>query len=151
MGPYFVMCFRLVVYCALGVYGINGIENAPVWICAKVSIVPSQALIPHCARQTLVARSCLCIRHRFHWNFLKPVLTPYDIKNKRWNKIKKCIRCLRVYGHVHFQNVDRKGFKEMVKTLNPRLALSARTHFSQIDMPNLQQGLWASGERNQYY
>ena len=28
---------------------------------------------------------------------------------------------------VPFQNVDRKGFKEMVKTLNPRYALAART------------------------
>ena len=36
---------------------------------------------------------------------------------------------------VLFQNVDRKGFKEMVKTLNPRYALPARTHFGQIEMP----------------
>ena len=33
---------------------------------------------------------------------------------------------------VPFQNVDRKEFKEMVKTLDPRYALHARTHFSQI-------------------
>ena len=39
---------------------------------------------------------------------------------------------------VPFQNVDRKGFKEMVKTLDPsRYALPARTHFSQIAMPKL--------------
>ena len=38
---------------------------------------------------------------------------------------------------VPFQNVDRKGFKEMVKTLDPRYALHARTHFSQIEMPKL--------------
>ena len=36
---------------------------------------------------------------------------------------------------VPFQNVDRKGFKEMVKTLKPRYALPASTHFSQIEMP----------------
>jgi hypothetical protein len=36
---------------------------------------------------------------------------------------------------VPFQNVDRKGFKEMVKTLDPRYALHARTPFSQIEMP----------------
>ena len=34
---------------------------------------------------------------------------------------------------VPFQNVDRKGFKEMVKTLDPRYAL----HASQIEMPKL--------------
>ena len=38
---------------------------------------------------------------------------------------------------VLFQNVDRKGFKEMVKTLDPRYAFPARTHFSQIEMPKL--------------
>ena len=38
---------------------------------------------------------------------------------------------------VPFQNVDRKGFKEMVKTLDPRYAFPARTHFSQIEMPKL--------------
>ena len=38
---------------------------------------------------------------------------------------------------VPFQNVDRKEFKEMVKTLDPRYALHARTHFSQIEMPKL--------------
>ena len=38
---------------------------------------------------------------------------------------------------VPFQNVDRKGFKEMVKTLDPRYAFPARTHFSQIVMPKL--------------
>ena len=38
---------------------------------------------------------------------------------------------------VPFQNVDRKGFKDMVKTLNPRYALPARTHFRQIEMAKL--------------
>jgi hypothetical protein len=38
---------------------------------------------------------------------------------------------------VPFQNIDRKGFKEIVKTLHPRYALPARTHFSQIQMPKL--------------
>ena len=38
---------------------------------------------------------------------------------------------------VPFQNVDRKGFKEMVKTLDPRYSLPARTHFSQIETPKL--------------
>ena len=38
---------------------------------------------------------------------------------------------------VPFQNVDRKGFKEMVKTLDPRYALPARTYFSQIEMSKL--------------
>ena len=38
---------------------------------------------------------------------------------------------------VPFQNVDRKEFKEMVKTLDPRYALHACTHFSQIEMPKL--------------
>ena len=32
---------------------------------------------------------------------------------------------------VPFQNVDRKGYKQMVKTLNPRYALPASTHFSE--------------------
>ena len=38
---------------------------------------------------------------------------------------------------VPFQNVDRKGFKEMVKTLDPRYALPAHTHLSQIEMPKI--------------
>jgi hypothetical protein len=38
---------------------------------------------------------------------------------------------------VPIQNVDRMGFKEMVKTLDPRYASPARTHFSQIEMPKL--------------
>ena len=49
---------------------------------------------------------------------------------------KRC-HCLRSKDMVPFQNVDRKGFKEMVKTLDPRYALHARTHFSQIEMPKL--------------
>ena len=38
---------------------------------------------------------------------------------------------------IPLQNVDRKGFKEMVETLDPRHVLPARTHFSQIEMPKL--------------
>ena len=38
---------------------------------------------------------------------------------------------------VPFKNVDRKGFTEMAKSLDPRYALPARTHFSQIEMPKL--------------
>ena len=38
---------------------------------------------------------------------------------------------------VPFQNVDTKGFKEMVKTLDPRYALFARTHLSQTEIPKL--------------
>ena len=32
---------------------------------------------------------------------------------------------------VSFQIVNRKGYKEMVKTLDPRYALPAHTHFSE--------------------
>jgi hypothetical protein len=53
---------------------------------------------------------------------------------------------------VLFQNVDRKGFKEMVKTLDTRYALHARTHFSQIwDAKTIRQGPQASGETKPYY
>ena len=38
-----------------------------------------------------------------------------------------------------FQNDDRQGFKDMIKTLDPRYTLPSRTHFSQIEM----QGLYA--------
>ena len=38
---------------------------------------------------------------------------------------------------VPFQNIDRKGFKEIFKTLKSRYALPARTPFIQIEMPKL--------------
>ena len=39
--------------------------------------------------------------------------------------------------YLSIENVDRKGFKEMVKSLDPRYALHARTPFSQFEMPKL--------------
>jgi hypothetical protein len=58
-------------------------------------------------------------------------------KSQRWNEITNGVTVYLCKDMVPFQNVDRKGFKEMVKTLDPRNTLPACTHFSQIEMPKL--------------
>ena len=58
-------------------------------------------------------------------------------KYQQWNEITNGVTVYLCKDMVPFQNVDRKGFKEMVKTLDPRYAFPARTHFSQIEMPKL--------------
>ena len=55
--------------------------------------------------------------------------SPYDKKSQRWNEITNAVTVYLCKDLVPFQNVDRKGFKDMVKTLDPRYALPA-THTS---------------------
>ena len=107
-----------------------GVQQVRLRACA---IVPSQALIPHCTRPTLVAWSCLCISDIAFAGLFQPVLRT---KCQRWNEITNAVTVYLCKDMVPFQN-DRKGFKEMVKTLVPRYALPGRTHFSQIEMPKL--------------
>ena len=110
------------------------------------AIVPSQNLIPHRTRQTLVAWSCLCISD----------IASADIFQSQPQTKKRVTNAVTVYlgmDTVPFQNVDRKGFKEMLKTLDPRYALPARTHFH---LPNwdakvIWHGLRANADRNPCY
>ena len=123
-----------------------GAQQALLRACA---IVPSQALIPQRTRQTLVAWSRLCNQTLLPQAFWKPVLTT---KCQWWNEMTNIVTVYLSKDMVPFQNVDRKGFKEMVKTLDPRYALHARTHLSQIEMPKtIRQGPQASWETNPYY
>ena len=117
-------------YCLLRQYAIAqaGRRAASAPACLRNS------LIPHRMRQTLVAGSCLCNQTLLPQAFWKPVLTT---KCQQWNEITNAVTVYLCKDMVPFQNVDRKGFKEMVKTLDPRYALHARTHFSQIEMPKL--------------
>ena len=107
------------------------------------TIVPSQALIPNRRRQTGSVMLSLHFRHCFRRHFPKPVLTT---KCQWWDEITNAITVYLCKDMVTFQIIDRKGFKEMVKTLYPRHALPARTHFSQIEML-LRQCPKASGEQ----
>ena len=69
----------------------------------------------------------LHLRHLFRRHFPKQVQKKPAVE--RDNKLYLC------KDMVPYQNVDRKGFKEMFKTLEPRFALPARTHFIQIETP----------------
>jgi hypothetical protein len=63
---------------------------------------------------------------------ITPVLAT---KCQRWNEITNAVTVYLCKDMVPFQNFDRKGFKEIVKILDHRYAIPARTHFSQIEMP----------------
>jgi hypothetical protein len=49
--------------------------------------------------------------------------SPYGQKSQRWNEITNFVTVYLCTDMVPFQNVDRKGVKVMVKTLDPRYAL----------------------------
>ena len=63
--------------------------------------------------------------------------SPYNKKNQRWNEVTNAVTVYLCKDMVSFQTVDRKGFKDMVKALDPRYMLPAGTHFSHIEMPKL--------------
>ena len=56
---------------------------------------------------------------------------PYDKISQRWNEITNSVTVYLCKDMVPFQNVDRKGYKEMVKTLYSSYVLPACTHFSE--------------------
>ena len=100
-------------YCLLKQYAI---KKARRHACA---IVPSQALIPHRTRQTPVARreavSASLPQTSLPQAFSKA--SPYDQKSQWWNEIANAVTVYLCKDMVPCQNVNRKVFKEMVKTL----------------------------------
>lgn len=63
--------------------------------------------------------------------------TPYDKKSKRWTDITKAIMIHLCKDMVPFQTVERSGFQDMIKTLDPRYVVPSRKYFNETEMPKL--------------
>lgn len=65
--------------------------------------------------------------------------TAYDKKSKRWNDITNTITIHIAKDMVPHSSVEKEGFREMIKILDPRYVLPSRKYFSQTAIPNLYQ------------
>ncbi|XP_040278097.1 E3 SUMO-protein ligase ZBED1-like [Bufo bufo] len=63
--------------------------------------------------------------------------TPYDKKNRRWIDITNAITLYLCKDMVPFLTVEKRGFQNMIKTLDPRYEVPSRKYFSQTEMPKL--------------
>ncbi|XP_061608235.1 E3 SUMO-protein ligase ZBED1-like [Phyllopteryx taeniolatus] len=62
---------------------------------------------------------------------------PYDRKSKRWIDITNAIACHLAKDMVPLNAVEKEGFKQIIKTLDPRYEVPSRKYFSHVAMPNL--------------
>ncbi|XP_073667609.1 E3 SUMO-protein ligase ZBED1-like [Paramisgurnus dabryanus] len=65
--------------------------------------------------------------------------TFYDRKSKRWIEITNSITNHIAKDMVPLITVEKDGFKQMIKTLDPRYEMPSRKYFSQVAIPNLYQ------------
>ncbi|XP_055040058.2 E3 SUMO-protein ligase ZBED1 [Misgurnus anguillicaudatus] len=65
--------------------------------------------------------------------------TCYDRKSKRWIEITNSITNHIAKDMVPLITVEKDGFKQMIKTLDPRYEMPSRKYFSQVAIPNLYQ------------
>ncbi|XP_065138382.2 E3 SUMO-protein ligase ZBED1-like [Paramisgurnus dabryanus] len=65
--------------------------------------------------------------------------TFYDRKSKRWIEITNSITNHIAKDMVPLITVEKDGFKQMIKTLDPRYEMQSRKYFSQVAIPNLYQ------------
>lgn len=63
--------------------------------------------------------------------------TPYDKKSRRWKDITSAITTFICKDMAPVYTVEKKGFRELVKTLDPRYVMPSRKHFSDIELPRL--------------
>lgn len=63
--------------------------------------------------------------------------TLYDKKSKRWNEITNAVTFHLAIDMVPLSTVEKRGFREMVKTLDPRYVLPSRNYFSRTAIPDL--------------
>jgi len=63
----------------------------------------------------------------------------YDKKSKRWNDITNAITIHTAKDMVPLSTVEKDGFREMIKILDPRYVLPSRKYLSQTAIPNLYQ------------
>ncbi|XP_069821004.1 E3 SUMO-protein ligase ZBED1-like [Dendropsophus ebraccatus] len=62
---------------------------------------------------------------------------PYDKRNRRWIEITNAITLFLCKDMVPFLTVEKSGFQNMIKTLDPRYEVPGRKHFTQTEMPKL--------------
>ncbi|XP_019715163.1 zinc finger BED domain-containing protein 1-like [Hippocampus comes] len=62
---------------------------------------------------------------------------PYDRKSKRWLDITNAITIHLAKDMVALNTVEKEGFKQMIRTLDPRYEVPSGKYFGQIAIPNL--------------
>lgn len=67
--------------------------------------------------------------------------TPYDRKNKWWIEITNSITIHQAKDMVPLNTVEKEGFKQMIKRLDPRYEILSRKYLSQVAITNLYQKL----------
>ncbi|KAK7934198.1 hypothetical protein WMY93_005094 [Mugilogobius chulae] len=68
-------------------------------------------------------------------SFTKKV--PYERKSEKWQTITDSITNYLARAMLPIQSVEQDGFKDMVKTLDPRYSVPSRTYFSKTALPKL--------------
>ena len=63
--------------------------------------------------------------------------TPYDRKSKRWKDITQAVTICLAKDMMPIQTVEKEGFKQLVKKLDPRYTLPKRKYFSKTALPDM--------------
>ncbi|GAA6096348.1 zinc finger BED domain-containing protein 1-like, partial [Tachysurus ichikawai] len=63
--------------------------------------------------------------------------TPYIRKSPRWIEITRAITVYLCKDMVPFQTVERRGFKAMIRAIDPRYEVPSRKYFTETGMPKL--------------
>ncbi len=63
--------------------------------------------------------------------------TPYIRKSPRWIEITRAITVYLCKDMVPFQTVERRGFKAMIRAIDPRYEVPSRKYFTETEMPKL--------------
>lgn len=94
--------------------------------CMKLKSAPST--LAGCMRKAKEKSSQMSLQDAFARG------TRYDRRSKWWNSI-----TIHLAKHMVPLNTVKKGFKQMIKTLDPRYEIPSRKYFSQVAIPNLYQ------------
>ena len=65
--------------------------------------------------------------------------TPYDKDSRRWKEITAAIAIYTCKDMAPIYTVEKQGFRELVRTLDPRYTMQSRKYFTRIQLPHLYQ------------
>ncbi|CAM4658701.1 unnamed protein product [Leuciscus chuanchicus] len=61
----------------------------------------------------------------------------YEKSSKRWKEITRAITMYICKDMIPVYTVEKKGFRDLIKTLDPRYVIPSRKHFSEVELPRL--------------
>ena len=61
--------------------------------------------------------------------------TPYDKDSRRWKEITAAIAIYTCKDMAPIYTVEKQGFRELVRSLDPRYTMQSRKYFTRIQLP----------------